>query len=177
MPILFSSPSDQFHSFLPSQFQHQHLPIQLYPRTFSAVPRPGQCERYRGLLTQHELSGPEFWQMPAVCHHRSGTVSGEPADGTVLDLFAVFPAVLLQPEQLDERLGATWPRVDPLSRASERDSTLGGTGCEPRTGGTLAVESQSMSQTCIVRLSSKLCHLTSLRESFSYTGMDCKLRE
>jgi hypothetical protein len=33
-----------------------------------------------------------------------------------------------------------------------------------------------MSQTCIVRLSTKLCDLTALRKSFSYTGMDCKLR-
>jgi hypothetical protein len=64
--------------------------------------------------------------VPAVCCRRSGTVSGEPAAGTVLDLLAVFPAILLQPEQLNESLGAARPRVDPLSRASERDSTLGG---------------------------------------------------
>jgi hypothetical protein len=125
MRTSFSPSSVQFHSFPFSHFQYQYLPIQLYPRTHPAVPRPGQCECHRGLLTQHELSGSEFWQVPAVCHHRSGTVSGEPAAGTVPDLLAVFPAVLLQPKQLDERLGAAWPRVDPLSRASERHSTLG----------------------------------------------------
>ena len=178
MQISFSSSSVQFHSFPPSHFQYQHLPIQLYPRTYTAVPRPGQCERHRGLLTQHELPGPKFWQVPAVCRHRSGTVPSEPAGSTVLDLLAVFPAILLQPEQLNERLGAARPRIDPLSRASERDSTLEGTVCEPGISGTsdsLAVEPKLMSRTCIVRLSTKLCGLTSLRGSFSYAGMDCKL--